>query len=292
MLVDPVVVFRSMSRAACDERAFVLTAVLIDNEIAEEAQGHALLVSARQAAHATHHLHQYDRERPRTRPRFPAMVRHKEAWRGAVGYALVVIFAAMAAVWHWFDADLFMAGAAQSALMLEGQWWRAWTALTLHWDMEHLLGNLGAGALFGYFAAQQLGNGRAWLLVLIAAGAANLVEALMVPGDFLSAGASTAVFATVGLLAAHTWRTRRGFALPGWRRAAPLIGGVLLLAWLGTAGEHTDVLSHGLGFVTGIAAGLLAASTAGARLLERVPQRAAAVFTLGWLGLCWVLALN
>jgi membrane associated rhomboid family serine protease len=281
-----------VSRAACDERAFVLTAVLIDNEIIEEPAGHALCVSARQAAHATHHLHHYDRERPRARPRLPAMVRHQQAWRGAVVYAVVVLLVAMAAAWHWFDADLFTVGAAQSARMLDGQWWRAWTALTLHWDLEHLLGNLGAGALFGYFAAQQLGNGRAWLLVLIASGAANLIEALMVPGNFLSAGASTAVFATVGLLAAHTWRTRRGFAMPGWRRAAPLVGGVLLLAWLGTAGEHTDVLSHGLGFVAGVAAGLFAGSNRGARLLERIPQRFAAGITLGWLGLCWGLALN
>ncbi|HMA12926.1 MAG TPA: rhomboid family intramembrane serine protease [Steroidobacteraceae bacterium] len=284
-------VFRSVRRPACDERAFVLTAVLIDNEIIEEPGGFALCVSQRQAAHAAYHLHQYDEERRRPRPRLPALVQFPHAWRGAVAYCVVVMLVALAAASHVFARDLFDVGAVRGGMLPAGQWWRAFTALTLHWDLEHLLGNLGGGALFGYFAARQLGNGRAWLLVLLAAGAANLIEVTLVAGNFISAGASTAVFATVGLLAAHTWRTRRGFGLPGWRQAAPLIGGLLLLAWLGTEGEHTDVLSHGLGFGCGALTGIAAASRPGTRLLERISQPASAIVVLAWLSLCWWLAL-
>jgi rhomboid protease GluP len=291
MLADPVVVFRSLRRPACDERAFVLTAVLIDNQILEEPTGFALCVGQRQAAHAAHHLHQYDEERRRPRPRLPALVQFPNAWRGSVIYALVLVLVATTAAMHLFARDLFDAGAVRGGLLSAGQWWRAFTALTLHWDLEHLLGNLGAGALFGYFAAKQLGNGRSWLLVLLAAGMANLLEAALVADEFVSAGASTAVFATVGLLAAHTWRTRRGIGLPGWREAAPLIGGLLLLAWLGTEGENTDVLSHGLGFACGAVAGGSAATRRGARLLERIPQGLAGGIVVAWLALCWWLAL-
>jgi rhomboid protease GluP len=291
MLVDPVVVFRSVRRPACDERAFVLTAVLIDNEVIEEAGAFSLCVDQRQAAHATHHLHQYDEERRRPRPRLPALQQHPHAWRGAAVYASVIVLVAIAAATHAFARDLFEAGAVRASMLSTGEWWRAFTALTLHWDLEHLLGNLGAGALFGYFAARQLGNGRAWLLVLLAAGSANLVEVTLVSAQYVSAGASTAVFATVGLLAAHTWRTRRGFGLPGWRQAAPLIGGLMLLAWLGTEGQNTDVLSHGLGFAFGAIAGLAAATASGARLLEHIPQWLAGVAVPAWLSLCWGLAL-
>jgi len=291
MLVDPVVVFRSLRRPACDERAFVLTAVLIDNEIVEEPEGFALCVGQRQAAHATHHLHQYDLERRRPRLRPPALVQFPHAWRGSVAYAAVLVLVAIAAATHAFARDPFDAGAVRGAMLSTGEWWRAFTALSLHWDLEHLLGNLGAGALFGYFAARQLGNGRSWLLVILSAGIANLIEVTLVADNYLSAGASTAVFATVGLLAAHTWRTRRGFGLPGWRQAAPLIGGLLLLAWLGTEGENTDVLSHGLGFLCGGVTGLAAADQRGARLLERIPQAIAGFATLAWLSLCWWLAL-
>lgn len=291
MLVDPVVVFRSVRRPACDERAFVLTAVLIENQIIEDPGGFALCVDHRQAAHAAHHLHQYEEERQRPRPRLPTMRQFPHAWRGSVAYAALMVLVAIAAATHAFTRDLFDAGAVHGGMFATGQWWRAFTALTLHWDLEHLLGNLGAGSLFGFFAARQLGYGRSWLLVLLAAGIANLVEVTLVSNDYVSAGASTAVFATVGLLAAHTWRTRRGFGLPGWRQAAPLIGGLLLLAWLGTEGENTDVLSHGLGFTFGALAGLAAATQSGARLLERVPQALAGAAALAWLSLCWGLAL-
>jgi membrane associated rhomboid family serine protease len=204
----------------------------------------------------------------------------------------VVILVAFAAINHAVLRDLFDAGAARGNMLTSGQWWRAFTALTLHWDIQHLLGNLGAGGLFGYLAAKQLGNGHAWLLTLIAAGTANLIEVTVVADTYVSAGASTAVFAIVGLLAAHTWRTRRGLGLPGWRQAAPLIGGVLLLAWLGTAGEHTDVLSHALGFACGGVAGVAAATQRGSRLLQRVPQAVAGVAASMWLALCWWLALT
>jgi len=292
MLIDPVVVYRSARRAACDERAFVLTAVLISNEIVEHDGQFALCVGQREAAHAAHHLHQYDEERRRPRPTMPPLKLHAEAWRGALAYVLVLIGIAIVAGQHWFTADLFDVGAASRSGIGAGQWWRAWTALTLHWDLEHLFGNLGAGALFGYFAAQQLGNGRAWLLITLGAGIANLIEATVVSDGFVSAGASTAVFATVGLIAAHAWRQRRAFVLPGWRRIAPLIGGVMLLAWLGTAGEHTDVLSHGLGFLCGAALGALSVSKLGAAWLERIPQRWAAGIAIGVLALCWTLALR
>jgi rhomboid protease GluP len=292
MLIDPVVVFRSARRAPCDERAFVLTAVLIANEIVEDGAQFALCVGQREAAHATHHLHQYEEERRRPRLKAPPLKLHANAWRGSLIYALLLIAVSVVAAGHWFMTDLFDAGATSSAGMGAGQWWRAWTALTLHWDLEHLLGNLGAGALFGYFAAQQLGNGRAWLLITLGAGIANLIEATIVSDGYVSAGASTAVFATVGLIAAHAWRQRRAFISPGWRRIAPLIGGIMLLVWLGTEGEHTDVVSHGLGFVCGAGLGALGVSRIGTAWLERLSQRWAAGIAIGMVALCWVLALR
>lgn len=292
MLLDPVAVYRSTHRASCDERAFVLTAVLIAHEIVDEGGTFALYVGQREAAHAAHHLHHYDEERRRPRPKLPAMKLHVGAWRGALAYALLLIVVALAAAQHWFAVDLFDVGAVQGSALRAGEWWRAWTALTLHWDFEHLLGNLGGGALFGYFAAQQLGNGRAWLLITLGAGCANLIEATLVSDGFVSAGASTAVFAAVGLIAAHAWQQRRAFSLPGWRRAAPLVGGILLLAWLGTEGEHTDVLSHGLGFACGAALGAASVTRIGSTWLLHLSQRWAAGIAIGMIALCWILALR
>jgi len=291
VLTDAVTVFRSPLRSACEERAFVLTAVQIPSEVIFDMGLFALRVSQPQAALAAHHLHQYDGERRHVRPRQPPVRHFPAAWRGALTYVVVLLGVAFLAAQHLPGLDLFASGTMDGLRVQSGEWWRAWTALTLHWDAEHLLGNLGFGALFGYFAAQQFGNGRAWLLIMLGAGLANLVEGMLASPGYVSAGASTAVFSAVGLIAANAWQTRRAYSVPGWRRAAPLVGGVMLLAWLGTEGEHTDVLSHALGFAMGLALGALSGTGTGARWLAHIPQRWAALVAAVWMTGCWVLAV-
>ena len=66
-----------------------------------------------------------------------------------------------------------------------------------------------------------------------------------------SVGASTAVFTALGLLAAYSWRERHLMAQRPAQRYGPLFAGVILLGWLGTSGEHTDVMAHLLGFAVG-----------------------------------------
>src|SRR5690606_29475617 len=129
-----------------------------------------------------------------------------------------------------------------------GEWWRAVTALTLHVDAPHLVANLVAGSWFGYLAGRRLGPGHAWAATVAMATAANLLEGYLGPVLHRSVGASTAVFAALGLIAAHAWRERYPLRARWAVRWAPLVGGVLLLGWLGTEGEHTDVIAHVLGF--------------------------------------------
>ena len=108
-----------------------------------------------------------------------------------------------------------------------GEFWRAVTALTLHLDVGHLLANLGFGIVFGLLAGQLLGAGRRVGHGARRGGAANLLNAFIQPATHSSVGASTAVFATLGLLAAYAWRRR---ARPGRSLGLPL----------GTAGRRRD----------------------------------------------------
>jgi len=141
--------------------------------------------------------------------------------------------------WHWacqragWRVDAFQRGELDGALVQGGQGWRAWTALTLHWDGPHLVANLGAGVWFGYLAARQLGAGTAWLLTVTGAAAANLFDAHFGPPSYRSVGASTAVFTALGLIAAHSWRTRYHLPQRWALRWAPLIAGLVLLGWFG-----------------------------------------------------------
>ena len=127
-----------------------------------------------------------------------------------------------------------------------------------HGDAGHLTANLVFGTVFGLLAAQALGSGLACLAILLAGGLGNGMNALVQGPGHASLGASTAVFAALGILVAHALRYRG--ALPGGvlRRYSPLVGGVLLLAYTGTGGERTDVVAHLTGFLAGLGTGWFA----------------------------------
>lgn len=291
--------FRSARRGACDERALVLVAVGIACEIQFD-EGYVVLVEAAERETALQQLWLYEQDRGR-RPPPPAEAPPPRAgaWRGSVVYVVVLMLAPIALAQGWFDTSLYDAGVMDPGRIRAGQWWRALTALTLHWDATHLLGNLTAGALLGLSAAQIWGCARAWMLIAAAAMCANLMEGLLPLGQYISAGASTAVFAALGLVAAHAWHSRnqRTRTLRDW---APLIAGVALLGMFGAGAQDpqsavtdsTNVLSHALGFVVGALFGFAVATMRGARWLEGIPWWLAAAVTPAALLVAWALALN
>src|ERR1700722_14801434 len=79
---------------------------------------------------------------------------------GAVGYVLMLLLVAYCAGIGLFGADWLSLGALDAGAARE--WWRALTALTLHLDQEHLLGNLLFGVLAGIGAGRLPGPSAAW----------------------------------------------------------------------------------------------------------------------------------
>jgi membrane associated rhomboid family serine protease len=308
---QPVEVFRAAGRRACEERAFMLMAVGIDSEVDALAEGYALFVEQPLMAHARHHLWQYEQERKQRPAPAPALAPRPRAWWGSVVYVLVLLLPPLALAQGWLGgADPYAFGTLDPARVLAGEWWRAFTALTLHWDAAHLVGNLGGGALLGFSVAQVWGSARAWLLILLAAAAANFIEAIVGGPGYVSAGASTAVFAALGLVAAFAWHARRqSFGTP-MARWAPLVAGVAMLGFFGAGASvpvaglpqpdllpfedpgSTNVLSHLLGFLCGVVFGALGASTRGARLLQALPAWVAVILTLGITVAAWGIALT
>jgi rhomboid protease GluP len=284
--------YRSPRGSDCEERAFVLTAVGIENTVGFDGVEFILHVDAASAPQAAAHLRQYDAERNRPLPAPPAPPRvYPHAWAGCVIYILVLVGVAIAIARGLWRLDAFDAGALHGGRIQAGEWWRAFTALTLHVDAAHLALNLGAGTWFGWLAGRQLGVGTAWLLIVAGAACANLLEAWLGAAAHRAVGASTAVFAALGLIAAHSWRER--FALPQrWaRRWGPLVAGVILLGWMGSEGENTDLVGHAGGFVLGVVLGAIAALPAARGVLERVPQWLAGAVALGAFVVAWRLAL-
>jgi membrane associated rhomboid family serine protease len=249
-------VYRSHWRPACDERAFMLHAVGIGSQVMPNGELWSVLVLPEAAAAAVTHLRGYERENP---PRRRVLARpeqmHPHAWIGPATYVFVMVLVAWLAGHRMFADNWLAAGVLNTAAVRAGEVWRACTALTLHFDVTHLLSNLGFGAFFGWLASQLLGPGVAFGGAFAAATLANAINASLLPANHVSAGASTLVFAMLGLLAAYAWRRRSDSGERWAYRWAPLIAGVFLLGFTGVGGENTDVLAHLTGFITGTLTG-------------------------------------
>lgn len=159
--------------------------------------------------------------------------------------------------------DWVALGNAQAAKILDGQWWRLVTALTLHSDWIHLSSNLAIGGIFVYFLCRELGSGLAWSLLLCAGALGNLVNACVQSPSHSSVGASTAVFGAVGILAAISLVRYRHQLQRRW--PLPVAAALALLAILGTEGKNTDQGAHLFGFVCGGFLGLITEYLVGRR---------------------------
>ncbi len=284
-------VYRSGIRKDCLQHALVLEAVGIEYEAQQKAHQFALVVAAPDAARARAELDAYARENRDWPPGAATLPQRAGGWGGVLGYAAVLLLVAILEHQHTFAFDWFAAGKTHAGLICHGQWWRTVTALTLHADLAHLVANLVVGGLIGLFAGQLLGSGLAWISILITGATGNLLNAWIRQPGHTSVGASTAVFAALGMVAAYAWKRRRHVQASKLTRWAPLVGGVVLLAYLGTGGVRTDVAAHLTGFLSGVLLGALYG-----KLGNRVALAAKAQFLLGMgalavLALAWALAL-
>ena len=256
---DLVAVRRCARRDQAEQYALVLTAMGMRSLIAPEGKFTVLYVAPEDVVRANDELAAYDsenRQRPPSRDWLhPALPRVEVA----MVYWTVLLFFFAAGRHNAFSFDWIAEGAVQSGLMLKGEWWRAVTALCLHASGAHLLGNLVFGTVFLMLLSQVTGAGVAALAMITAGAAGNVLSALVRSSEYTSIGASTAIFAGIGLLAALQQSRRRDHANSNFRNWVPVAGGLALLAFLGVSGENTDILAHVLGFGSGLAAGLLLA---------------------------------
>jgi len=192
----------------------------------------------------------FERENPLPAPA-PAAV----PWTPGSIAAGLAFFLSLLALHVWTgppaaDSAWFARGSADAEAILRGEWWRIVTALTLHADAGHAAGNALLGGLLLAWLSRSLGSGIAGAVVLLAGAAGTLEAAILVRRDFISIGASTAVFGALGALAAQPRLRRRAWI--------PLGAGLALLAFLGT-GKRADLAGHLCGFASGAIAGFAAA---------------------------------
>jgi membrane associated rhomboid family serine protease len=232
-------------------RAMDLSLVLdqegIPHELRRVDDAHwALQIDDLDAARAEAAIAAFERENP-AEARRPERL-HPTSGAVAAGAAFSLAILAMylrtgpeSAGSPWFER-----GSANAAAILRGEWWRSVTALTLHADAAHVAGNAALGGILLALLARSVGPGVASVLMLLSGAAGTFAAAGLLRHDFVSIGASTAVFGVLGVLAALPRQRRRWWM--------PVGGGLALLALLGTS-KHADVAGHLCGFAAGVLAG-------------------------------------
>ncbi len=251
------VVFESRNRQSCADRALVLTSLQIPHQLVDDGASCALVVPAPFSVQASQEIRLYEEENPPPQPKPVRHLEYQDALPGLVGYILVVCLVAGMAGFSFFDANWFVAGRVDGELIRNGEVWRLFTALTLHSGVKHLLGNIVFGVFFGLFAGRLLGSGVAWLAIVLAAATGNALNTLLLESAHRSIGASSAVFAALGLVAGYVWQGKL-MSQDRWsNRYGPIVGGLALLMYTGTGGPNTDIGAHLLGFVCGFGAGMI-----------------------------------
>jgi membrane associated rhomboid family serine protease len=289
---DWTVIFESRSAQTCNDRALVLTSLNIPYEVLRDQRRCMLVVPAEFSEKAKYEIWQYDKENQPALRKKPRLVpEFQNAVPGVVVYIVIVCLVAWLAGESAFNQNWVSAGRVDGELIRQGEWWRTLTALTLHSGLRHLAGNIGFGALFGILAGRLFGSGLTWLSVVVASGFANALNTLLLASRHQSIGASTAVFATLGLIAGFVWRAKL-MAQDRWAyRLGPIVGGIALLAYTGTGGPNTDIGAHLAGFVCGFGFGMLLT------LLPKIPssgrfQLLCGVSAIAIISASWLMAFG
>ena len=271
------------SRGVADEYALVLATAGIEGRIEADGSGWAVLVPSALAERAHAALAAYDADTVRV-DEDPEPPRTAAAL--LLSAVILGVYALTGPRLAWRPA--FRGGSAIAERMIAGEWWRAVTALTLHADEAHVLGNAFIGLIFTTPVCRFLGPGLGPALILATGVVGNVLAAVVRRTAGSSVGASTALFGAVGILCGRAAVRAAGRRMPGRRPWMPIGAGIALLALLGTS-ERADLLAHMTGFLVGLPLG---ARTAG---MSRPGPRTQAVLATGsaaLVALSWVLALR
>lgn len=282
------------SRIVARDHGLVLSSMKIPHELRSIPAGWILLVRDRDYARAVAAIDRYEEENRDWPPR-----RDRDAPRFPISPVFAVGFLALAAFFAFFTGPVahphgpWFAEGRSVASQIGSEPWRAVTALTLHADGAHVMGNVVSGTVFGTAVGRRLGPGLGALAVVASGALGNAANAAyyLARGEHhASIGASTAVFGAVGILAATQLVA---LAFPAARHAsapprrwyewgAPVLGGLGLLGALG-ASPTSDLGAHGFGLVAGLGVGLVAAAALGlaARSARKAtPSRRGATWNL------------
>jgi membrane associated rhomboid family serine protease len=223
----------------------------------EDTLGFRLLVEAPHLAEVQRQLTAFDRESLRWPPPAPAKRETPPFALQPLAFlwALLVLGGFQLQANYASEAERF--GPLDSQRIFQnGEGWRLVTSLFLHADIGHLTSNLVSGVFVFSAVISFLGKLRGAALLFFATLLGQLaISGIHCFGVYRSIGASTAVFAGLGLLTGDA--ARGAFQDKGKKRwvlvVLPIAAGGTLLGLFGAGGApNVDVGAHASGFLAGL----------------------------------------
>src|SRR3990172_5169843 len=182
-----------------EEWELVLLAQGLSPSLRRTPEGVVLSVPPAEVGKAAASLSAYERENRRKAAEFVEPLEPGNLLVAVAVALMLLVFFPITVQWppalSWFAR-----GGADAERILQGEFWRTVTALTLHADVAHALSNAVAVALFLGALSSMLVAGLGGALVLLAGAGGNLANAYLHGSPHAAVGASTAVFGAVGLL--------------------------------------------------------------------------------------------
>ena len=206
---------------------------------------------------------------------------------GSLAWALATV-----AIYFWSTAPgIKEAGMMDSQMVAAGQWWRLFTAVTLHADLPHLLSNITSGLILLGLAMARYGTGIALLIAFLSGVGGNVAGFLLYPDAHRGLGASGMVMGALGLLAiaspADGWDRQVGIGLI----MRGIVATFLMLVLIGFS-PRSDVVAHVGGYVGGVVFGLVMMHLSAKALKDSITSLAAAAVLFLTVIITWWLALR
>lgn len=249
-------VFTALSAKKADLIILILTSQNIKTSIDKQNNLFDILVDKENHKQALVTVDTYNKENKFFRLRQQLQAFPISSFKSCTAFIIMglLVFIHIFCLYYNIHEKMILKYGASALFILQGETYRAITALFLHADVRHLAGNLAGILIFAAPVITVSGYGTGSFMLLFAGTIGNLFNAHIYQTAHLSIGASTAVMGAAGLLAAFqiTQRTRTVSV----NNLMPIFAGAILVA-LFSQGENTDVWAHIFGFLSGLSSGIL-----------------------------------
>ena len=169
----------------------------------------------------------------------------------------IVVFIVLECMGDTTDASFMLAhGASYGPLVLEGEYWRLFTSMFLHFGFEHLAYNMFSLLFLGDFVEMIMGPVRYLIIYFVGGIGGNVISVLVSAraGRYaVSAGASGAIFACMGAYLCFALQNRKQLGSSNMRRLGLL---VMLMIMQSMVDKGVDNAAH----LGGMACGFLLAA--------------------------------